>query len=139
MKIDFITRDIAYQKYFELKDLAWAIARANNTDPAGCTAPECKLFLCFANLASDLKEYEICIFINDFPAEHLTEFEIAPGQYMISKICCQNVKEAAIENGILKIKYFDGIIESFSFIEKLGVWKFFSKNISITVPSTSAN
>jgi hypothetical protein len=139
MKIEFVTKEIAYQKYLELKNLAWAVAGANNTVPAESTSPECKLFMRFAELATDLKNHQFCIFINGTPAEHLTESEIAPGEYIISKICCQNVEAVAIENGILKIKYFDGVVESFSFIEEIKAWKLHNKNISINVPSISAN
>ena len=139
MKIEFITKEIAYQKYLELQDLAWSIADANKVMPAECAAPECKLFMCFASLATDLKNTEFCIFIDDSPAEKLTESEITPGKYIIVKMVCQNVKEAAIKNRILQIKYFDGVVESYSFVQEFSVWKFLSKNISINVPSATPN
>ena len=139
MKADLINKQQAFQKYLETKELAFAIAEANGTLPGYCAAPECKLFTAYAGLATELKEGEVCIFTDGSPAEQITDFEIAPGQFFIGKICAINVKSAEVENQTLLINYFDGVTEEYSFIEDFDAWKFKGKNISINVPSTSAN
>jgi hypothetical protein len=139
MKAELINKQQAYQKYVELKDVAFGIAEANETLPGYCDCPECKLFVACAALATELKEGDVCIFVDGKPAEQLTDFAIAGGKFFIGKICARNVKEAEVENNILRIAYHDGVIEEYSFIEDLEAWGFKGKNISVNVPSTSAN
>jgi hypothetical protein len=139
MKTELINKEQAFQKYLDTKDLAFAIAEANGTLPSYCEAPECKIFVACAALATELKEGDFCIFVDGKPAEQLTDFAIAPGKFFIGKICARNVKEAEVENNILRIAYHYGVIEEYSFIEDLEAWRFKGKNISVNVPSTSAN
>jgi len=139
MKVELITKEDALQKYNELRELAYAIASANNCLPGECKSPECILFMDCAELAVFLKTGDICIFINEAPAVQISEVEIAPGQLLICKICARNVQSATLDDNALFISYHDGVVEEYSFVEDLHAWKFEKKNISVNVPSTSAN
>ena len=139
MHVELITKQEAFKRYAELKDIAFAISEANGTLPGYCTAPECKLFVACAGLATELKEGDVCIFIDGKPADQITDFLISPGQYFIGKICANNVSEVFANEALLSIQYHDGVIELYDYIEEIGAYKFKSKNISINVPSFFAN
>lgn len=139
MKIELINKQTAFQRYMELKDMAFAIAEVDHTLPGNSEAPECKLFVIYAALTTELKEGDVCIFIDGKPAEQLTDITIAPGKFIISRLYARNVNVATIKNNLLFIKYYDGVHEEYSCIEDLGVWRFQKKNISINVPSVSGN
>lgn len=139
MKVELITQDAALKKSEELKELAFSIAKTNDTLPGYCNAPECILYIAYAQLASELKLGEVCIFIDDQPAMQITDFEIAPGRQSVSKFCTAKLWSAEIANDVLILSYPDGVKEEYSFVQDLQAWKFNGKNISIKVPTTSAN
>lgn len=139
MKIELITRDVAFERYLAGKDLAFAIANANDSMPGYCSAPECKLFMSYAELSTCLQEGDICISIDNLPVERVTDIEIAPGEYQICKLVARNIREAKVEGEALLVMYHDGVIEEYTFNDTLNAWKFKCKNISINLPSTCGN
>lgn len=54
MTIELINHETAFQKFLDLKDMAYSIAMANDTVPAFCNAPECQLFTQYAEIAQAL-------------------------------------------------------------------------------------
>lgn len=138
MNVQLINKQSAINGYNKLKEIAFAIAAGNDTLPGYCNAPECIEFMHYAAL-TQLKAGEVCLFIDNLPVMQITDFEIAPGQFFIGRMCTTNVEEAYIDNDILSIKYHDGVIECYIYENEFDAWKFHSKNIRVNTPSTSAN
>jgi len=128
MKIEFITKEIALKRYKETKELAFSIAKANDTLPGYCSAPECVQHVAYAGLATHLKPNEKCLFINDLPAEMLTDFELERGKRVIGKICGENMIKAEVKEDVLYIYHADGVIEAYRYDGSISCWKYDSNN-----------
>lgn len=121
-----------------MKDVAFAVAKANDTLPGYSTAPECQLYCTYVSLATELREGEVCLFINGSPAKIITGFTL-DNNAVIGKLCTLNLVNADFEEGLLVLTYVDGVKERYQYIEGVEAYQFLNKNISINVPSRSAN
>lgn len=127
-QIELINKQTAIQRYEETRELAFAIAKANDTLPGYCNARECKENVAYASL-TQLKEGEQCLFIDGLPAEMLTDFEIERGEkVVIGKICGENMVKAEIKNDTLFIHYVDGVIEVYTYLNNHECWRYDSNN-----------
>lgn len=129
MKTEFVTKEIAIERYEKTKEIAFAIAKANDTLPAYCSAPECKLHVAYAAL-TQLKTSEQCLFIDGFPAEILTDFYIDSCKRVIGKLLAENMVSAKVAGDRLEIEYADGMTETYTYIVNLECWKFLENNTS---------
>lgn len=138
MNVELVTKQIALKKHAELKALAFSIAAANDTLPAYCAAPECRLYCDYAALASELKEGEVCIFVDNHPARLVTNFATEHGT-VVGRLCGLNVMASTIEENYLTVHYMDGVKERYVYLPDINAYQFVDKNISLNLPSTSAN
>lgn len=139
MKTELVNRQEALKRANEIHDLAFAIAEASGTLPGYSNAPECRLWCKLANLATQLRGTEVSIFIDDKPAEQLTDFEVGRGSKAIAVLCADNVKDASIVNDELVITFKDNVVEYYKFIEEIDAWKFDRKNVSVKIPYAHPN
>jgi len=65
MKIGLINKKEALKRADDIKDLAFSIAKANDTLPGYSNSEECRLWCKLANLATQLKGTEVAVFVND--------------------------------------------------------------------------
>lgn len=130
-KVEIVTKKEANEIYLSLRDKAFAVANSFGTLPAYCNEPECILLMKVSPL-TQLRDDEACIFIDDIPADQLTDFELEQGKRVIGRLCVKNVIKAFIENEFtenerLCLKYSDDIVEYFKYREDLECW-IFDKN-----------
>ena len=138
-QIQLVNRKDALKRANEIQDLAFAIAEANGTLLGYSNAPECRLWCNLANLATQLRGTEVAIFINDKPAEQLTNFEVEKNSRTIAVICADNVKDAFLINDEFVISYKDNVVEYYKYIDEIEAWKFDSKNVSVKIPYAHPN
>lgn len=136
-KVDIVTKKEANKRYMSLKDKAFAVAKRFGTLPAYCNEPECVLLMKISPL-TQLKDDEACIFIDDMPADQLTDFPLEQGKKIIGRLCVKNVAEAFIQNEFtekerLCLRYFDGIVEYFKYREDLDCWVFDKNSIGTEI------
>jgi len=139
MKTELVNRHDALKRANEIHDLAFAIAEASGTLPGYSDAPECRLWCKTASLATQLRGSEVAIFINDKPAEQITDYEVERCSRVIAVICADNVKDASVVNDELVITFKDNVVEYYKYIEEIEAWKFDRKNVSVKIPYAHPN
>lgn len=139
MKTELINKEEALKRADEIKDLAFSIAKANDTLPGYSNSEECRLWCKLASLATQLRGTEVAIFINDKPAEQITDFEVERGSKAITVLCADNVEDASLVDDELVITFKDNVVEYYKFIEEIEAWKFNRSNTKVKVPYANEN
>ena len=137
MKIEIIGPEKALERANEIRELAFAIAAASDTLPGYCQAPECRSW-CDYMAVTQLKKSERCVFIDSRAALQLTNFEVA-NQFVLGKICVENLHQARIEEERLCLEYVDGLVEYFTYEEQGEYWKFERNNANTSFKLANRN
>lgn len=112
MNIELITKEIATQKWQEVKEEAHVFSDSYQKPIAEINEKVCVDFMNYAAL-TQLQKDEVCVFINGQPAKWQTTQMVEGGGLVIGKLCFKNVHKVFMRNNILCVKFKDGLVEQY--------------------------
>lgn len=120
MKAEIITKLIALERFEKVEKQATDLMESYGKLMTEIDEQPCIDYMKYARLLQ-LKENECCIFINDEPAEWLTDFQLDETSRVIGIMCFRDINTANIENENLVVLFKDGTKEIYK-QDKSGYW-----------------